>query len=759
MSKYKVILTEFNNPIGIIIGKQSPSVYENVLDFLDIVGVHQESIKEAYTGKFLFNNNSNWRELFDETTEIDNPFIDERKIQFSFNKEHLKKLYTSQDENDLRNKDYAIIQMIKDDGSIKYFYCQVGLSTETKDNNIKNKEFFFKGELDIYMTYPELIKTRIGSKTFLNRAHTNRYDGLEFIFDGNTTEETNISIEPELRTNETNMNLKRNDKPANVSDEIWEEFKQIKWAIIFRKVDAVETGLTTIISKGKTYNLGYAIHIMPIGGTKENEDDNNNYFYTIGASGTSESMDQGSYSGIIKDPLVVSVHVVPTFPLNAISAITNITKATGSFSIQFNGTKNIFSYAQGSVWRGAPLVSFIWDGSFGNFVIDRIKPIFTNFSQLYEIKNEVKIWTNYFYKEYGVIGSKLQKLKIQFLTNVNDKWQFDISYGWQFDKYKFAVIPNEFNNNFSYVNENGLIVDSLREMPIVGVAYDQYMLQNRISMATGAGVSAGIGAIAGMNRNKGIFGNIAGAIGGAAIGGGVKVINNTAKREDLKNTPDKIHTGGGNTIYAFLRPKTDNVMLYDLSLNNSDLTNVVSLFKQFGYEINRLEDYNEYKNNRYYYNFIQGVGIFNNLDNQLSTAIKQQIDVDHKKGIRFWHVRDLLTFKGINVYDFENMEISLLISSFVNIENIIVSDTTATIKYIFSYNNKYNKTPSLSYSLDNKNWIKIKNLSLNKLELTGLAPKTKYNIYMRTDNKVLKDKPLKKTFITKEIIDLEEKIK
>ena len=127
------------------------------------------------------------------------------------------------------------------------------------------------------------------------------------------------------------------------------------------------------------------------------------------------------------------------------------------------------------------------------------------------------------------------------------------------------------------------------------------------------------------------------------------------KMQDLKNTPDSIRQTGNNAEFDIV-DKNIGVNIYYISIKEEYLTRLYNYLYHYGYKCNNFKVPNT--RSRYYFNYIKTIGatLSTNIDSEWAEEIKQVYD----NGVTIWHYRDANTFKGINNYDYENVQVNLL---------------------------------------------------------------------------------------------------
>lgn len=195
---------------------------------------------------------------------------------------------------------------------------------------------------------------------------------------------------------------------------------------------------------------------------------------------------------------------------------------------------------------------------------------------------------------------------------------------------------------------------TVNELALTNNAYIQYMAQNKASATAGVAVNIASGAItAGLGIATGGLGLVAGA--GMAVNQLQQIANQVIKMQDLKNTPDSIRQLGNNADFDIV-DKNIGVNIYYITIKEEYLTRLYNYLYHYGYKCNNFKVPNT--RSRYYFNYIKTIGatLNTNIDSEWAEKIKQVYD----NGVTIWHYRDANTFKGVNNYDYENVQVNLL---------------------------------------------------------------------------------------------------
>lgn len=210
----------------------------------------------------------------------------------------------------------------------------------------------------------------------------------------------------------------------------------------------------------------------------------------------------------------------------------------------------------------------------------------------------------------------------------------------------------------NYNNDNGkeynTINSTISELPLANNAYISYMAQNKAAATSGVAlnVATGLGTL-GLGLATGGIGLIAGV--GMAVNSATQIANNLIKMQDLKDTPDSIRQAGNNAEFDLL-DNNYQIVLSELRIKESYRTKLFNYFYHYGYKCNDFKKPNT--RSRYYFNYIKTIGA--NIKTNIDADFRAEIENAFNNGITIWHYRNALTFKGINNYDYENVETNIM---------------------------------------------------------------------------------------------------
>lgn len=227
--------------------------------------------------------------------------------------------------------------------------------------------------------------------------------------------------------------------------------------------------------------------------------------------------------------------------------------------------------------------------------------------------------------------------------------KFKQSYGIQ-TKTKYYV--EDYNNDKG--KEYNSTSSTISELPLFTDEYISYMAQNKASATTGVAVNtiAGIASLA-LGVFTGGIGLVAGA--GMAINSATQIANHLIKMQDLKDSPDSIRQAGNNAEFDLI-DLNYGLVKTKLRIKEEHYNRVYNYLYHYGYKCNDFKKPNV--RSRYYFNYIKTIGV--NIKTNLNGNIKNELANIYNNGVTIWHYRNKNTFKGVNNYDYENVEINLM---------------------------------------------------------------------------------------------------
>lgn len=215
------------------------------------------------------------------------------------------------------------------------------------------------------------------------------------------------------------------------------------------------------------------------------------------------------------------------------------------------------------------------------------------------------------------------------------------------------VIPQNYNNAENDIFDGKPVVSS-HDMNLRTDAWEQYVLNNKASINGGLAVSgAQTLASVGLGLLTGGMGLAIAGAQGLSFGG--QIANEMLKRKDIKNQPDDVRVSADDTFLKL------TIGEFYFSLINYEIKPqfkqaIFKYFTHYGYKCNDFKKPN--LKSRYYFNYIKTIGV--NIKTNINADFKNELADIFNNGITIWHYRNADTFKGVNNYDFENVEMNLM---------------------------------------------------------------------------------------------------
>ncbi len=276
-------------------------------------------------------------------------------------------------------------------------------------------------------------------------------------------------------------------------------------------------------------------------------------------------------------------------------------------------------------------------------------PISLSINNLKNINNEPKINTS----PYSIIRLNVFNKYINLKReNFNTLIDFRITQGI-INNTNLIIQP------LDYLGEDSSLFNLVRanidnQINLRTDAWEEYVTQNSASINGGLAVDAfKFGGTIGFGLATGGIGLAVAGI--QAISEGAKIANEMIRREDIKNTPDEVKQASCDSFTpVLLNELLANVEFVEIK--EEFKKSIFNYFYHYGYKCNDFKKPNI--RSRYYFNYIKTIGanIKGNIDGEFKTNIMEIYD----KGITIWHYRNSLTFKGVNNYDYENVEMNLM---------------------------------------------------------------------------------------------------
>ena len=279
--------------------------------------------------------------------------------------------------------------------------------------------------------------------------------------------------------------------------------------------------------------------------------------------------------------------------------------------------------------------------------------ITTNRDMIYE----TKLYT-YPYKYITLDCDQTEPLivKPQYLDNLSTKVLFNQCIGVNpITKYYLENYKGDTGNDSTLIN------NTINDINVYSNKLNDYLAQNKASATSGLAVNTALDVgVTALRTGVGVATGNSFAVSNAisdVSGLSRRLLNENFKRQDLSQGSLN-YKAKGNNIYAYAQQYGDymgvKVRLYSLSDNFKRF--VYNYLYHFGYTCNDFKVPNI--KSRYYFNYIQipDVNVKSTIDNEYIQKLKAIYD----RGVTFWHYRNAETFRGIEDYTYENVEMNLL---------------------------------------------------------------------------------------------------
>ena len=196
------------------------------------------------------------------------------------------------------------------------------------------------------------------------------------------------------------------------------------------------------------------------------------------------------------------------------------------------------------------------------------------------------------------------------------------------------------------------IDNSVNEIALTSDKWQEYLSQNKASATAGVAVNLGASAL---TTAIGAFTANPLAIAGGVLSFGQNVANTIIRQQDIKQEPNSVKSQGNNASFALVR-QILGVELEFYSITEANKKRLFNYFNHYGYQCNDFKKPN--LRSRYYFNYIKTIGA--NINTGIDADFRNELVTIYDNGITIFHYRDSQTFKGINNYNYENVEMNLM---------------------------------------------------------------------------------------------------
>lgn len=373
---------------------------------------------------------------------------------------------------------------------------------------------------------------------------------------------------------------------------------------------------------------------------------------------------------LTQDPKVISINISRYCPFEYGCDKEFLTISEGSKIARYKLYPNVAP--EGNWTNDINLTCYEWDsskntGSGAMFFINspnaRSAPILTTTHNLQinladlsinnpkNINYEPKLNTNdYSYYEVE-LGSQKLKLNKEDLPANTLQLEFNSSYSVKNGR---AIIPLNYKGQARNLNDMLAYDSTTNEMALRTDTWLNYLENNKASMISGF-VTGAIQTATGIGIGLATGGIGLAVAGTQALNYAGGIANSIAQINDIKNKPDEVKNTALDLVLDYSTKD-----LY-LTLNNYDIrpqfkSKVFNYFYHYGYKCNDFKKPNT--RSRYYFNYIKTIGA--NIKTNIDADFRAEIENAYNNGITIWHYRTAGTFKGINNYNYENVETNLL---------------------------------------------------------------------------------------------------
>lgn len=196
------------------------------------------------------------------------------------------------------------------------------------------------------------------------------------------------------------------------------------------------------------------------------------------------------------------------------------------------------------------------------------------------------------------------------------------------------------------------IDNSINEIALTSDKWQEYLSQNKASATAGVAVNLGTSALT--TAIGAVTANPL-AIAGGVLSFGQNIANTIIKQQDIKQQPNSVKSQGNNASFTLVR-QILGIELEFYSITEANKKRLFNYFNHYGYQCNDFKKPNI--RSRYYFNYIKTIGA--NINTGIDADFRNELVTIYDNGITIFHYRDSQTFKGINNYNYENVEMNLL---------------------------------------------------------------------------------------------------
>lgn len=271
------------------------------------------------------------------------------------------------------------------------------------------------------------------------------------------------------------------------------------------------------------------------------------------------------------------------------------------------------------------------------------------------IINEPKLLTYpYSYFNVCVYGENYQFKREHFYNKGKYVFELHTSLAPQ---NTLALLPQGYNWNANSSNDFYLkLLTSRNELNLRSDKWTDYLLNNKASINGGLAVQ-GAQFVANMGLGLATGGIGLAVAGSQAINFGASIANTMIQRQDIKQAPDDVRVISDDIyIKSEIRNINSNFSIFTFEIRESFKNKLFKYFMHYGYKCNDFKKPNT--RSRYYFNYIKTIGA--NIKTNIDADFRAEIENAYNNGLTIWHYRNATTFKGVNNYDYENVETNLM---------------------------------------------------------------------------------------------------
>jgi len=426
----------------------------------------------------------------------------------------------------------------------------------------------------------------------------------------------------------------------------------LTWKDDGQKTDIYSTDTIDSISHLESFDLGYYAYLIPAY--------NDESVILKTSSSNYEKATCSKYStvaiyGVDENPNVIAAKHIPYINNNGIyyEGTDLVFSQSGRIidsEVFKTGTFTLCKYLSGSLSANIIKIKSLNTECFSRYTItDTLPTNSTNILDEASYNRETKLYTHpySFFRLNGM--NEFKELKRE---NFSGSIKFEIKNSLSLTG-GMCVYPLNYNNQCKCYNEALQLKNSL-DLTLRTDAWQSYELNNKASM-NGSLIVSGLQTVGTLALGAASGGLGLAFAGGQALSFAGQVANDLIKRSDIKQTPDEVRPALNDISSSFSQHR--NLIEFEMiTIKEIFRQKVGNYFIHYGYGCNDFKKPDT--RSRYYFNYIKtvGVNLFSNVDNEYIS----QIENIYNTGLTIWHYRNATTFKGVNNYNYENVEMNLI---------------------------------------------------------------------------------------------------